>query len=310
MTTVEQPLVSILMNCFNGERYLREAIDSVVAQTYGQWELIFWDNQSTDASTGICRSYRDPRIKCFVSPRHTNLGGARALALEQTKGQLIAVLDVDDVWLPEKLARQVPCFADPQVGIVISDTLFFTDDGEQRRLFGRRVPPQGSVFPELIANYFCSLETVVIRDAAIKSMSHGFDSTFSHISDFDFIVRLSKDWKLVCVPEVLAKWRVHQASGTWAEPDKFYREKMKFVEKMDALTEFSSAWRPVRRIFVRNTIASEAIAQLARDERAGCRTALRPYLFSGMKAKLVYFLSWLPFSADFVRAYRRRKAMV
>ena len=58
----EQPLVSVIMNCFNGEKYLREAIDSVLAQTYQNWELIFWDNQSTDSSAEIVKSYDDPRI--------------------------------------------------------------------------------------------------------------------------------------------------------------------------------------------------------------------------------------------------------
>ena len=298
------------MNCYNGERYLVEAIDSVLAQTWQNWEVIFWDNQSADRSAEICKSYNDPRMRYFRSDRHTSLGEARALALEQVHGDFVAVLDVDDLWLPRKLEIQMPLFDDPEVGIVISDTVFFTDGGEQRQLFGDHAPPQGWVFGDLLNSYFCSLETVVMRRCAIQSLAQAFDRSLSHISDFDLVVRLSKDWKLAYVGEILAKWRVHASSGSWAEPDRFYREKMQFVKKMDALPEFAALWGRSRAGFVRATIVSEAIAQLARDERSICRASLAPYLFSAMKPTLVYLASWLPFANSLVQMYRRRKAMV
>ena len=310
MAHPDQPLVSVLMNCYNGERYLVEAIDSVLAQSWQNWEVIFWDNQSADRSAEICKSYNDPRMRYFRADRHTSLGEARALALQQAGGDFVAVLDVDDVWLPRKLETQMPRFDDPEVGIVISDTLFFTDGGEQRQLFAHQLPPQGRVFAELLKSYFCSLETVVMRHSAIRSLGQAFDSALSHISDFDLIVRLSKDWKLVYVNEVLAKWRVHASSGSWAEPDRFYREKMQFVKKMDALPEFAALWEKSRAGFVRDTVVSEAIARLARNERSVCRTSLAPYLFSARKATLVYLASWLPFADTLVQMVRRRKAMV
>lgn len=305
----KQPLVSVLMNCFNGERYLAEAMDSVLAQTYQNWELIFWDNQSTDNSAAICQAYRDPRIKYCRSGQHTNLGGARALAMQQAQGDFIAVLDIDDLWLPGKLELQVPRFDDPEVGIVIADTLFFTDDGKERRLFRHGPPPQGRVFHELIANYFVSLETVVMRRAAIESTGQGFDATFSHICDLDLIIRLSNDWKLACVETVLAKWRVHPYSASWVEPDKFYREKLEFIRKMDTSPAFRSEWEKSRDGFIRNTTVSEAIACLARGERKKCRGMLAPYLPANAKANLVYLLSWLPLGSSFVDSYRRKKAM-
>ena len=79
-----QSLVSVIMNCFNGEKYLREAIDSVLAQTYQNWELIFWDNQSTDKSAEIVKSYEDPRIYYFYARHHTLLYEARNYAIEQS----------------------------------------------------------------------------------------------------------------------------------------------------------------------------------------------------------------------------------
>ena len=104
----EQPLVSVIMNCFNGEKYLREAIDSVLAQTYQNWELIFWDNQSTDRSAEIVKSYDDPRIYYFYASQHTLLYEARNYAIEDQNGEFLAFLDVDDWWESDKLSIQLP----------------------------------------------------------------------------------------------------------------------------------------------------------------------------------------------------------
>ncbi len=79
----EQPLISVIMNCYNGEKFLREALDSVLTQTYTNWELIFWDNQSTDKSKDILLSYNDSRLKYFYATQHTNLGKARNLAMKK-----------------------------------------------------------------------------------------------------------------------------------------------------------------------------------------------------------------------------------
>ena len=108
-----RPLVSIIMNCWNCEKYLREALDSVYAQTYPHWEIIFWDNASTDQSGEMARSY-DHRLRYFKGEVTIPLGAARNKALEQAKGEFIAFLDCDDAWLPEKLEKQIPLFADPQ----------------------------------------------------------------------------------------------------------------------------------------------------------------------------------------------------
>jgi glycosyltransferase involved in cell wall biosynthesis len=295
------------MNCYNGAKYLREAIDTVLAQTYANWELVFWDNQSTDASAEICQSYNDTRIKYFYAPRHTNLGEARALAYEKVTGDFVAVLDTDDLWEPEKLAHQMPVFADAQVAIAISDAISFTVDGKTRRRFANSEPPQGYVFEQLLDNYFVGVETLILRRSSVASLSHAFDTALSHISDFDLVVRLAKDWKLAYTPEVLAYWRVHAASGSWAEPEKFFREKMQFVDKIDALPELASAWQPVRRRFLARTVTSEAMTMLSNGEVTICREMLRPYRWGYWRATAINTLSFLPFGDRLVKCYRKKK---
>ena len=120
-----EPLVSILMNCYNGEKFLREAIGSVLAQTYSNWEVIFWDNQSTDQSAEIFKDYKDKRLKYFYSPKHTLLYDARNLAFEKSRGNYIAFLDVDDYWEESKLERQMNVFkSDSNVAMVYCNFFF------------------------------------------------------------------------------------------------------------------------------------------------------------------------------------------
>ena len=88
----DQPLVSVVMNCYNGEKYLKEAIESVYAQTYRNWEIIFWDNASTDNSKRIAKSF-DSKLHYFLGERTITLGAARNKALSKCNGDYIAFLE-------------------------------------------------------------------------------------------------------------------------------------------------------------------------------------------------------------------------
>src|SRR4030067_1382955 len=117
------PKVSIIMNCLNSAQYLREAIDSIYAQTFHDWEIIFWDNASSDDRPAIAKSY-NTRLRYFRNPTTVPLGQARNMALREARGEYIAFLDCDDRWLPTKLGKQIPLFAaNPRAGLVFSDAI-------------------------------------------------------------------------------------------------------------------------------------------------------------------------------------------
>ena len=102
----ENPSVSIIMNCFNAEKYLIEAIESVFSQSFTDWEIIFWDNRSTDGSAKIAKDYGH-KLKYFLATKHTDLGVARNLALNQANGKYVGFLDCDDLFLKDKLKNQI-----------------------------------------------------------------------------------------------------------------------------------------------------------------------------------------------------------
>ena len=118
MDKMNRPLVSIIMNCFNGEMYLSEALKSIINQTYKNWELIFWDNIFTDNSKKIFNSFNEKRFKYYLADRHTVLYEARNLAIRKAKGEFIAFLDTDDIWSKDKLSSQIGLFDNKKVGLV------------------------------------------------------------------------------------------------------------------------------------------------------------------------------------------------
>lgn len=204
-----EPLVTILMNCFNGERYLRQAIESVLTQTWQNWEVIFWDNQSTDASAAIFKSYADPRLRYVYAPSHTLLYEARGLALQHAHGDLIAFLDVDDSWEVQKLVRQVALFENPQVGIVCGNYWIDSEVADRRWLALQSRPPVGWVLDDLLSDYYVGLLTLVIRRSALSGVERTFGTDYNIIGDFDLVVRLAETWQLAYVDEPVATYRLH-----------------------------------------------------------------------------------------------------
>ena len=181
----EQPLVSIIINCFNGEKYLREALNSVTIQTYKNWEIIFWDNQSTDKSAEIFKSYQDSRLKYYLATSHAEiLYEARNYALKKTTGDFIAFLDVDDWWLPNKLEQQIPLFDDPKVGLVYGN-LWWLFEKKKKKIIKKKTLPTGMILDELLHENVIGSPTYVIRKQSLESLKYIFNDHFHIIGDYD-----------------------------------------------------------------------------------------------------------------------------
>ncbi|PHM16503.1 MAG: glycosyl transferase, partial [Sulfuricurvum sp. PD_MW2] len=195
-----QPLVSVIMNCYNSDTYLREAIDSVITQSYQNWEIIFWDNQSTDTSANIIASYNDQRIKYFYAPEHTILGEARNLALTQVSGQLIAFLDCDDLWEEQKLELQVQTFIhDQNIALVYTNYWSFNQTKMQKTkaLKGNTIEGYGDVtFKKLLLKYPIGMSTVMISFNKLQLLNEWFDPHLRLTEEFDLFLRISYNGKI------------------------------------------------------------------------------------------------------------------
>ena len=118
-------LISIIVNCYNGEKYLKDTIQSVLNQKYQNWEMIFWDNQSNDNSKKIINKYNDNRIKYFYSNKKLPLYAARNEAIKKSSGELIAFLDTDDWWDEKYLSSKTELFDDANIDYFYNNVFIY-----------------------------------------------------------------------------------------------------------------------------------------------------------------------------------------
>lgn len=225
------PKVSVIINCFNSEKYLSACIKSVLNQDYDDWELIIWDNRSVDATSEIARSFRDSRIKHYCASVHTTLGEARNLALEHCQGELIAFLDSDDLWLPTKLSSQVPIFDNHEIGLVYSDTEIFNDQGVKRLMSSQRGGQTPRNHLELAIDYNISLESAIFRSCILYDCDLRFDIRYNAIEEYDLFIRIAENRRIYYIPDVHSKWRVHHNSITWKKEFQFIHEEKIWIKE-------------------------------------------------------------------------------
>ena len=182
---LNKPLISIVMNCFNGEKYLDEAIESIIKQNYDNWELIFWDNLSTDKSINILNKYlvKEERIKLFHSKTHIKLFEARNQALEKCSGEIITFLDVDDYWTQNKLYCQVKLFEDNEIDLVFGNFYTISEKTKKINKAFIRDLPSGNILDDLLKKYCVGMLTLAVRKNII--LKYKFDNNLSVIGDFD-----------------------------------------------------------------------------------------------------------------------------
>lgn len=227
-----QPLVSVIVNCYNGEKYLRDAIDSVLAQKYQNWEIIFWDNQSIDRSAEVFKNYTDVRLRYYYAPTHTMLYEARNYAIEKASGEFIAFLDVDDWWCPEKLEKQILLFDDQSVGFACSNYWIVNEARGSKKKFLEKAIPSGWVLNELLMNYPVGMLTLMVRRLAFDALPGGCDPRFHIIGDMNLVVRLASTWKMSSCQEALAYYRLHSENEGSKEKTRHVLEYQTFVEEL------------------------------------------------------------------------------
>ncbi|OHB47361.1 MAG: hypothetical protein A2099_07225 [Planctomycetes bacterium GWF2_39_10] len=274
-----KPKVSVIMNCLNGEKYLREAIDSVYTQTYKDWEIIFWDNASTDKSAEIAQSH-DHRVRYFKSEETYLLGKARNLAFKQAKGEYIALLDVDDVWLPNKLEEQLKLFdKNSNLGMTFSNSIFFDETGDKYEMFRFVQPYKGNVFGNLLANNFISTETMIYKRAALERLDYIFDDEFTTVMDFDLSLRVAYYYEIDYVSEPLSKWRMHKESESHKRRSLIPPENFKMLEKlMENIPDIQESFSKEIKDFRKSIIYKYALLEWFNDNRGAAKNYLRPYL--------------------------------
>ena len=207
---MKSPLISIIVNCYNGEKYLENCLNSILSQTYKNFELIFWDNCSIDKSKSIFMKKKDHRFKYFNDNKHTNLYNARNKALKHVTGDYITFLDVDDTWYPEKLMKQISIMrTNNDIGFCYSGFKVLREkEGTLRSAYNNQLLKSGYISKNLLRKYNVGILTLMVRKSLIDNKIY-FDNRFTIMGDLDFVLRISKLSKGFAIKDDLGIYRMH-----------------------------------------------------------------------------------------------------
>jgi len=213
VSTPVAPTVSVVVPCFNGARFVGEAVASALAQTHRDLEVVVVDDGSTDDSAARVRALGDPRVR-VVAQANAGVAAARNRGAAEARGDYLAFLDQDDSWLPEKLARQLARFAErPAAGIVYCDGFIVSEHGAVLDTWGARYRlPAGHVFEALASRCVIPVSTLVLPRATFEAVG-GFRG-FRYVEDLDLILRVAAGHPIEMVATPLARYRIHPGSET------------------------------------------------------------------------------------------------
>jgi glycosyltransferase involved in cell wall biosynthesis len=226
------PLISILTPAFNHEQFIAPCIDSVLAQDYPNWEQIIIDDGSTDRTAMVAAGYTDPRIRCVRQDHQgpEKLADTYNRALQFATGDIVAILEGDDMWPPDKLSAILAPFANPHVVLVFGDARDVDAlgnqgrrtprDDKQRRILPRSIlhnDPVGAATAYLLTAAGQTLippSTVAVRRQALQAIRGFQGGTGLCPTDIPTFVRLSREGIFCYIPQILGFRRRHIASAT------------------------------------------------------------------------------------------------
>ena len=211
------------MNCHNGEKFLTESIKSLFAQTYKNWELIFWDNRSSDNSKKIVKNFKDKRIKYFISNKFQTLFRSRNLAIKKAKGKYVGFLDVDDLWENDKLKKQIEYFYKNQKIKIIYSNFFTINKTQKKKAIGyKNLLPEGYITQKILNVYSIGFVTTMLDRSIFKK--YKFNEKYNIIGDFDFFIKLSQKYQIGCIQSALASYRRHNSNLSGKKIDLHIKE--------------------------------------------------------------------------------------
>ena len=289
------------MNCYNGQEYLKDSLNSVINQTYKNWELIFYDNCSNDKSKNFFEYKKNnSKFKYFKSKKKEKLGVARYNALKKIKGSFFLFFDCDDYLLPSKLKTQIKFFK-KKTGAVYSNSLFFSKF-RNRKIYGVDENNIKKTFYDLIENYNLSLDTVIFSTKQVKKLSHHIDKRFDLIHDLDLIIRLSKISEINYCPFVLSHWRAHSASSSNNAFKKFASEKKIFEKKIINIYPNDKKLKFCLNIFIQKRLYEEFIGCIINNEKFNAKKIINNIQNKFYKMIFLILLK-IPFSKFFTKFF-------
>lgn len=285
------------MNCYNGAAFVRKAIESVFAQSFKDWEIIFWDNASTDETPTIAKSF-DGRLRYFRSVENVPLGHARRLAMAEAAGEWIGFLDSDDLWYADKLEKQMLALA------TCPDETVLCYAGVREQLMDgtliREALPRsrsGDIFAEQLVQFDINMVTPLLRRTSLLEHDLTFDDRIRASEEYNLFLRLLAKGPAGVVHECLGIWNIRPGSLTDQSIDFWAIERRLTLQTLEEenpgiRSRYPAAFRSAES----RAAYYDARKLIAGGNYAGARAALRPVKGYGAIYAGLHMLAHFPWA--------------
>jgi len=226
----KNPRVSIIMPVYNGAKFVAQAIQSVLAQDYGDYEIIVADDGSTDNTQEVLRQFGDKVTVLTLA--HRGICATRNEAIRASRGEFIALIDSDDLWEPHKLSLQIAYLDEhPEFALAYAYSTNFTDESEGNVNLVKKLDFEGFIFKDLFTKNSFANSTIVMRRPAFDEVG-GYDESLLAMEDFELNLRISRKYQIGRVPKSLVRRRIHPASFYSSGYDNQYIYQLPVYDKL------------------------------------------------------------------------------
>jgi glycosyltransferase involved in cell wall biosynthesis len=282
--------VSILMNGYNAEKYLKEAIDSIYNQTFSDWEIIFIDNCSVDNTKKIVKNYND-KIKYYKTDVNISLGAARNFGLNFCHGEYIAFLDTDDIWIYDKLQKQINMMdnSDEEYKLCYGGVIYIDKNSNT---VGQMLPRaiSGNVFVQQLKRYEINMQSVLLRN--YKNIK--FNETLRHSPDFDLFMDIILENKAIVIKEAIVKYRKLEDSLTSKNIEFWWIEMKYTLDRLFASKQFKNEYMEFIKIAYAKVAYNKARYLISINKKKEASAELSKYKFVSLEYFAIFLISLFP----------------
>lgn len=266
------PIISVIIPAYNAEKTLEKTIESVLQQTFFDWELIIINDGSQDSTVEVVSRIRDPRIQLFSYP-NAGVSASRNRGIAKASGEFIAFLDADDLWTPDKLEASLQALqANPQAAVAYSWTDYIDESGQFFRP-GNHLTENGNVYAKLLLGFFLENgSNALIRKQALTEVG-GFDESLAGPEDWEISLRLARQYQFIAVPIPQVLYRLSPQSAS----SNIEKMELQYLRMLDLVFQQAPApFQTLKKQSLRNLynyLVSRALE--AREESNKYRVALQ-----------------------------------
>ncbi len=318
---MQDPIVSVVMTAYNGQAYIGEAIESVLAQSFGDFELLIIDDASSDNTIDIIKQYKDSRIRLIKNDQNIGISNTRNRGLEEARGRYIAPHDQDDISFPDRLEKEVEVLENNDNVVLVAGRVLDWEGSREVPWPKLPVPSPVGLAWRLFTKSMITHSIACIRAETLRKHSIDYRQTYHYAEDYDLYHRLSEVGSLVLLPDIIGKYRYHESNTSKTCGDEMERNGRRFLldryneylgENAVTITDMESIWRLavknmpasshselrlvgrvlselVEAFRIKRKVEGEELELLLVDvSRVWWRIVEKTALFSGMRALSIY----------------------